>query len=251
MLASFVHSLPFTIDVLSCPEGVEAAQYMVAWKLHITHWKEQTRTVILVHQPQRSTSCTQQGSANRKHTGFTQEPKISLFFFLTNRAPLFSNASCWAGRENTIRKTPTTVPSQVLCGIPDTDHIASQGKESFDQWVLPCGIFFSPPIEGDTAVKFYPEHYFLFLKGRMKGIWSLSELFIPFPGRCVQCPYFLWDRAKYLMSTCPSFSDRCFTKGNSIVLWFCHVSQGKGIIHLGTQNLMGRLHASINVWNSQ
>ena len=142
MLASFVHSLPFNIDVLSCPEGVEAAQYMVAWKLHITHWKEQTRTVILVHQPQRSTSCTQQGSANRKHAGFTQEPKISLFFFLTNRAPLFSNASCWAGRENTKRKTPTIVPSQVLYGTPDTDHIASQGKESFDQWVLLCGIFF-------------------------------------------------------------------------------------------------------------
>lgn len=78
MLASFVHSLPFNIDVLSCPEGVEAAQYMVARKLNITHWKEQTRTVILVHQPQRSTSCTQQGSANRKLVGFTQEPKTSL-----------------------------------------------------------------------------------------------------------------------------------------------------------------------------
>lgn len=143
MLASFVHSLPFNIDVLSCPEGVEAAQYMVAWKLNITHWKEQTRTVILVHQPQRSTSCTQQGSANRKLVSFTQEPKTSLSFFLTNRAPLFSNASCWAGRENTKRKTPTIVPSQVLCGTPDTDHTA-QGKESFDQWILPSGYFFFP-----------------------------------------------------------------------------------------------------------
>ena len=150
------------------------------------------------------------------------------------------------------------------CGSPENDkskgHIPStvdyvDRNDSFCctsvHEMPPMGIFFSPPIEGGTAVKFYPQHYFLFLKGRMKGIWRLRELFVPFPGRCVQCPYFSQDRAKYLMSTCPSFSDRCFAKGNSIVLWFCHVSQGKSIFHLGTQNLMGRLRASINVWNSQ
>lgn len=248
MLASFVHSLPFNIDVLSCPEGVETAQYMVAWNLHVTHWKEQTRTVILVHQPQRSTSGTQQGSANRKHDGFTQEPKISLSFFLTKRAPLFSNASCWAGRENK-RKMPSIVPSQVFHGTPDTDHRVSQGKESFDQWVLP--FFFFPPIEGDCNQILSKARFPFFWKEECKESEAWVSFLFLFQGRRVQSPYLFQDRAKYLMSTCPSFSDRCFSKGNSPVLWFCHVSQGEGIFCLDAQNLMGRLHASINVWNSQ
>lgn len=247
MLASFVHSLPFNIDVLSCPEGVEAAQYMVARKLNITHWKEQTRTVILVHQPQRSTSCTQQGSANRKLVGFTQEPKTSLSVIepLAFQMPVAElEEKTPKGKHPPLCHPRSFVEPWIqITQLRERNHLTS---ESFQ-----VGIFFSPPIEGGTAVKFYPEHYFLFLKGRMKGIWRLRELFVPFPGRCVQCPYFSQDRAKYLMSTCPSFSDRCFAKGNSIVLWFCHVSQGKSIFHLGTQNLMGRLRASINVWNSQ
>lgn len=36
---------------------------------------------------------------------------------------------------------------------------------------------------------------------------SLNELFVPFLGRYVQCPYLCRDRAKFLLSTCSKSSD--------------------------------------------
>lgn len=111
--------------------------------------------------------------------------------------------------------------------------------------------FFFPPIEGDCNQILSKARFPFFWKEECKESEAWVSFLFLFQGRRVQSPYLFQDRAKYLMSTCPSFSDRCFSKGNSPVLWFCHVSQGEGIFCLDAQNLMGRLHASINVWNSQ
>ena len=141
------------------------------------------------------------------------------------------------------------------CAIPGLLWNPRCRSQSFSgkgiSWPVSPSIFFFPPIEGDCNQILSKALFPFFWKEECKESEAWVSFFFLFQGRRVQSPYLFQDRAKYLMSTCPSFSDRCFSKGNSPVLWFCHVSQGKGIFCLGTQNLMGRLHASINVWNSQ
>lgn len=121
VLASRVHSLPFHIDVLSCSKGVEAAQYVVAWNLHVTHWKEQKEHHCLAPS-QLITSRIRKGSANRK-TRWHHPRAKEIFFFLSLLlspsfpiVPFYPSSSCCTGRENINRRPSSTEPSHFLCG---------------------------------------------------------------------------------------------------------------------------------------
>lgn len=59
LLDSFVRWLPLHIDVFSCPKRVQAAQYVVAWNLHVTHWNREEK--VLLHINASSTSHKQEG----------------------------------------------------------------------------------------------------------------------------------------------------------------------------------------------